>query len=76
MQITDHCFLIAGGASGLGAATARQLIAAGGRVVLADLDAVAGAECVAGLGDNARFVAADVTDAFQPFGEFSQKFIE
>ena len=65
MQITDHCFLIAGGASGLGAATARQLIAAGGRVVLADLDAAAGADCVAGLGDHARFVAADVTDAAQ-----------
>ncbi len=65
MQIKDHCFLIPGGASGLGAATARQLIASGGKVVLADLNAAAGAACAASLGPNACFVVTDVTDEAQ-----------
>ena len=38
MQIAGGVFLITGGASGLGAATARMVVAGGGRVVLADLD--------------------------------------
>ena len=37
MQIQDHAFLVTGGGSGLGAATARMLAAAGGRVLLADV---------------------------------------
>ena len=65
MQIKDHSFLIPGGASGLGAATAQHLIAAGGRVLIADLNAAAGASYAANLGANARFVVADVTDATQ-----------
>ena len=65
MQIKDHCFLIPGGASGLGAATAQHLIAAGGSVLIADLNAAAGASYAANLGANARFVVADVTDAAQ-----------
>ena len=41
MHIKDNTFLITGAASGLGAATAERLVAAGGRVVLCDLsDAV------------------------------------
>ena len=32
MQIQDNVFIITGGASGLGAATARMLTAAGGKV--------------------------------------------
>ena len=65
MQIKDSVFLIPGGASGLGAATARHLIAAGGKVVLADLDRSAGEKFAAGLGVNALFVTADVTDETQ-----------
>jgi NAD(P)-dependent dehydrogenase (short-subunit alcohol dehydrogenase family) len=38
MQIGNHVFLVTGGASGLGAATARLLAAEGGSVVIADLD--------------------------------------
>ena len=37
MQIKDHIFLVTGGASGLGAATARLLAAEGASVVIADL---------------------------------------
>lgn len=37
MQVSDSVFLITGGASGLGAATARMALEAGARVVIADL---------------------------------------
>ncbi|HEV2008413.1 MAG TPA: SDR family NAD(P)-dependent oxidoreductase [Burkholderiales bacterium] len=61
MQIKDSVFLIPGGASGLGAASAQCLAAAGGKVVIADLNQHAGGEIAASLGANARFVIADVT---------------
>jgi len=54
--------LVAGGASGLGEATARALVAAGARVVIADLNAEKGAALAAELGEGASFVEADVTD--------------
>jgi NAD(P)-dependent dehydrogenase (short-subunit alcohol dehydrogenase family) len=65
MQIKDSAFLIPGGASGLGAATAQHLVAAGGRVVIADLNPQVGERLAAGLGANARFVVADVTNEAQ-----------
>lgn len=65
MQIKDSVFLIPGGASGLGAATAKQLVAAGGSVVLADLDQTAGEKLAASFGARARFVVADVTNESQ-----------
>ena len=40
MQIENHVFIVTGGASGLGAATARRLSARGARILLADLDGV------------------------------------
>ena len=49
MQIQDNVFLITGGASGLGAATARMLVEAGGKVVLADVQAEAGQALAAEL---------------------------
>lgn len=62
MNIQDKTFLITGGASGLGAATARMIVGHGGRVVLADLNAEAGAAHISDLGDAARFIRIDVTD--------------
>ncbi len=62
METTDKTFLISGGASGLGEATARALSAAGANVVLADLNQERGEALAAELGDGARFVATDVTD--------------
>ena len=59
MQIQDNVFIITGGASGLGAATARMLVAAGGKVVLADVQEAAGAALAAEL--NGKFVKCDVT---------------
>ena len=60
MQVKNHTFLITGAASGLGAATAERLIAAGGRVVLCDLDAAVEAQARR-LGDAATAIRADVT---------------
>jgi 3-hydroxyacyl-CoA dehydrogenase / 3-hydroxy-2-methylbutyryl-CoA dehydrogenase len=54
--------LVAGGASGLGAATARLLHARGARVVISDLSEERGRGLASELGDPARFVAADMTD--------------
>jgi NAD(P)-dependent dehydrogenase (short-subunit alcohol dehydrogenase family) len=54
--------VVTGGASGLGLATARRLVARGTRVVIADLPASNGAGIAEELGPLARFVAADVTD--------------
>jgi len=61
MDISDRVFLITGGSAGLGAATARALVAQGGRVVLADLASSTGEALAAELGGAARFVRTDVT---------------
>lgn len=62
MQIEDRVFLVTGGSSGLGAACVRMLTAAGGRVVIADVDRTAGEALAAEVGGRASFVATDVTD--------------
>jgi 3-hydroxyacyl-CoA dehydrogenase / 3-hydroxy-2-methylbutyryl-CoA dehydrogenase len=59
----DTGALVAGGASGLGEATARALAAAGVPVTIADLNAEKGEALARELGEGARFVEADVTDA-------------
>jgi NAD(P)-dependent dehydrogenase (short-subunit alcohol dehydrogenase family) len=61
MQIRDHVFLITGGGSGLGAATAKMLADHGGKVVIADV-ADAGERVAKSFGANGRFVRCDVTD--------------
>ncbi len=62
-RLKDRVAVVTGGASGIGLATARRFAAEGAKVVIADVDPVAGAaaaEEVAGL-----FVPVDVTDADQ-----------
>lgn len=61
VRIENGTFLVTGGASGLGRATAELLVARGAHVVIADLDAEAGVRAAAGLGAPARFVRTDVT---------------
>ena len=56
MQIQDHAFLVTGGGSGLGAASAAMLAVHGGKVVIADLNEPKE------LPRGAVFVKADVTD--------------
>lgn len=50
-----------GAASGLGRATAEQLLKQGGRVVVCDLPSSNGRETAKQLGENAAFVAVDVS---------------
>ena len=61
MEIANNVFIVTGGASGLGGATSRMFVAAGGKVVIADVQADKGAELAAELGAAARFVRCDVT---------------
>ena len=62
MNVQGKGALVAGGASGLGEATARALAAAGASVVIADLNAGKGEALAAELGGATSFVEADVTD--------------
>jgi NAD(P)-dependent dehydrogenase (short-subunit alcohol dehydrogenase family) len=62
MRIDGSGALVAGGASGLGEATARALHAGGAHVVIADLNAERGEHLAAALGERATFVHTDVTD--------------
>jgi NAD(P)-dependent dehydrogenase (short-subunit alcohol dehydrogenase family) len=60
VDITDGAALVTGGASGLGFATTKALLAAGARVVILDLPTSAGAERAAELGDGVVFAPGDV----------------
>ena len=59
MQINNNVFIVTGGASGLGAATARMLAGAGAKVVIADVQVEPGTALAAEI--NGQFVACDVT---------------
>lgn len=63
MQLSGSVVLVTGGASGLGAATVRALMARGARAVIVDRDDVRGPALAAELG--AVFAKADVTDPAQ-----------
>jgi NAD(P)-dependent dehydrogenase (short-subunit alcohol dehydrogenase family) len=63
MELNGIGALVAGGASGLGEATARELASRGARVTIADLDEGRGSALADEL--DAAFVRADVTDEEQ-----------
>lgn len=62
MKIADRTFIISGGASGLGLATARDLHSAGAYVSLLDLNSDSGSKIVSELGSRAKFFETDVSD--------------
>jgi NAD(P)-dependent dehydrogenase (short-subunit alcohol dehydrogenase family) len=62
MQIVENVFIVTGGASGLGAGTARMLVANGAKVVLADVNEADGVALARELGAAVRFVKTDVAD--------------
>jgi NAD(P)-dependent dehydrogenase (short-subunit alcohol dehydrogenase family) len=61
MDIAGHAAIVTGGASGLGAATARMLAAAGAKVALLDVNHKAAAEVAIDI--NGIAIACDVTDS-------------
>ena len=65
MRIEGTAALVAGGASGLGEATARALHERGANVTIADLNAEKGEALASGLGERATFVQCDVSDEAQ-----------
>jgi NAD(P)-dependent dehydrogenase (short-subunit alcohol dehydrogenase family) len=62
MDIHGRTFLVTGGGSGLGAASARTLADAGANVLIADLNREAGATVAAELGGRGRFAPTNVAD--------------
>ncbi len=62
MDTRTNTFIITGGASGLGLATAQMIVDNGGNAVLLDINTTAGEQAQTQLGPNARFVLTDVTD--------------
>ena len=63
MNIAGKAVLVTGGASGLGAATARMAASAGASVVIADLNAELGVALAKEIGG--KYIRTDVTDAGQ-----------
>ncbi|MFG2737265.1 SDR family oxidoreductase [Streptomyces carpaticus] len=64
-RLAGRCALVTGGASGIGAATARRLAAEGAGVLVADIDEESGADVVTAIraaGGRARFQRCDVSD--------------
>ena len=62
MQLNETYAVVTGGASGLGLAVARRIVAAGGRAALLDVNEAQGLAAAADLGPGAAFLATDVTD--------------
>ncbi|KSZ57880.1 3-hydroxy-2-methylbutyryl-CoA dehydrogenase [Rhodococcus pyridinivorans KG-16] len=65
MELKGLSVAVTGGASGLGLATARRVLAAGGNVTLIDLPGSNGEEIAKELGDGVVFAPGDVTDSEQ-----------
>jgi NAD(P)-dependent dehydrogenase (short-subunit alcohol dehydrogenase family) len=81
VRLQNQTVLVTGGASGLGGATAEMIVAAGGRVIIADVNEAVGRTAAARLGASARFLRTDVTSeadvqqaiatAIKEFGAFT-----
>ena len=66
MKLRNKVAVVTGGAHGIGLAIAKRYVAEGAKVIIADLDAAAGAAAARELGEaQCRFKAADVGDAAQ-----------
>lgn len=77
MKIQGKVCVVTGGASGLGAATAQHLVAQGAKVILVDMNQELGHQLQQQLGENAEFIAVDVTDENQVqqlFNHIEQKY--
>jgi len=62
VKLSEAKAVVTGGASGLGFATAQRVIAAGGQVVMLDINDELGAESAAKLGERASYISTDVSN--------------
>src|SRR5262245_3121082 len=65
MQISGKTFIVTGGASGLGRASAEAILAAGGNVVILDVSAETGKAAEQAMGVKAKCAQADVSSEEQ-----------
>lgn len=65
MDFAQSKALISGGASGLGLATAKHIIAQGGKVALLDINQEQGDAAAKELGENAIFITTDISQESQ-----------
>jgi len=70
-RLENKIALVTGGASGIGAATARELARAGAHILIADLN-LAAAQSLASELPNAKTVAMDVTDSTSIASAFAE----
>src|SRR5262245_46513756 len=61
MRVADTVAVVTGGASGLGEATVRELVAEGGRAAILDRPGSPGEQVAAELGERVVFTPADVS---------------
>lgn len=61
MDYQGKVVIVTGGASGLGGATAKMIAAAGGKVLIADVNADLGTRFATDIGSGSRFIRCDVT---------------
>jgi NAD(P)-dependent dehydrogenase (short-subunit alcohol dehydrogenase family) len=64
-QLEGKVAIVTGGAGGIGRASVQALVSEGANVVIADVDAEAGEELAASLGDAAAYHPTDVSDLAQ-----------
>ncbi|MFC0013842.1 MULTISPECIES: 3-hydroxyacyl-CoA dehydrogenase [Allobacillus] len=62
MRLEEVSAVVTGGASGLGEATVRNIVAHGGKATILDLQEEKGRELAKELGENVQFVKTDVVD--------------
>lgn len=72
MLLQDRRTIVVGGASGIGAATARAFAHEGARVAILDIAEVAGSDAAAAIGDRATFVPCDVMERASVFKAFAK----
>lgn len=65
MNIKNKTFLVTGGASGLGFATAQMIVKNGGNAVLLDINTITGEQATIELGQNTKFIKTDVSNEEQ-----------
>lgn len=65
MELKGKTAVVSGGASGLGEANVRTIVANGGNAVIMDVNESRGAQLAAELGDSVAFLKTDVTDEAQ-----------